>query len=319
MAVERKKPRTAAGQNKTSFFYEVRKHKTYFIMLLPMIVYFIAFSYLPMVGIYMAFIRYDFAGGLFGSKFIGLENFKFLFSSGKLWQLTRNTMLYNLAFILIGNFMQVLVAIMLKEITGKKYVKVSQTLMFMPYFVSMVIIGTIAYNILSPQYGMLNTALTRLGLETVDVYRSTKPWPFILVAVNVWKGLGYGVVVYLAALLGIDESIYEAAYVDGANIWTRIRYITLPLLKPTVIIMLLMAVGHIMRGQFDMFYQLIGNNGQLFRSTDIIDTYVYRCINQNPDFGQGSAAGLYQSVLGLFLILGVNGIIRKHDPDNALF
>ena len=215
--------------------------------------------------------------------------------------------------------MQVIVAIMLKEITGKKYVKVTQTLMFMPYFVSMVIIGTIAYNILSPQYGMLNTLLTKLGLETVDVYRSTKPWPFILVLVNVWKGLGYGVVVYLAALLGIDESIYEAAYVDGANIWKRIRYITLPLLKPTVMIMLLMAVGHIMRGQFDMFYQLIGNNGQLFKSTDIIDTYVYRCINQNPNFDMGSAAGLYQSVLGLFLILGVNGIIRKYDPDNALF
>jgi putative aldouronate transport system permease protein len=308
--------------NKISWAKDIAKHKTYFLMLLPAIIFFLLFSYLPMFGIYMAFIDYDFKGGVFGSDFIGWKNFEFLFRGGfqsQIFRLIKNTVTYNVAFILIGNMMQIFVAILLKDIVNKRFVRIAQTLMFMPYFVSMVIVGTVAYNTLNTDYGLINSVMGSLGFKNINFYTSPKYWPFILVFVNVWKGIGYGVVVYLAALLGIDDSIYEAAYVDGASIWKRIRFITLPLLKPTFVTMLLLATGGILRGQFDLFYQLIGKNGILYNATDIIDTYVYRALAVSPDYGMGSAAGLVQSGFGLVLILLVNRITRKLDPDSALF
>lgn len=304
------------------WFPELRKHKAYYLMILPLIIYFIVFSYLPMIGVYYAFIDYDFGAGIFGSRFVGFQNFEFLFNGGAnsiIWKLTRNTVLYNLAFIFIGNFIQIVVAIMLKELPWKRFVKTSQTMMFMPYFVSMVIVGTIVYNLLSTDYGVINGLVTSLGFERIDFYRIPAAWPFIIVIVNVWKGLGYGVVVYMAAIIGIDESIYEAAYVDGASVMQRIIHITLPLLKPTVIILILLSIGGILRGQFDLFYQLVGQNGQLYDVTDIIDTYVYRTLTVSFDMGLGSAAGLYQSVFGMILIFTVNTIVRKLDPENSLF
>lgn len=317
-----KKEKISYKAPRVSWLKDFKKHRTYFLMLLPALVFFVAFSYFPMFGIYMAFIDYDFKGGIFGSAFIGLKNFEFLFRGGidsVIVSLIKNTVLYNIVFILIGNIAQITIAILLKDIASKKFVKTTQTLIFMPYFVSMVIIGTIAYNVLNTDYGLINSIITGMGFDRINFYTKPVYWPFILVLVNVWKGLGYGVVVYLAALLGIDDSIYEAAYVDGASIWTRIRYITLPLLKPTFITLLLLATGGILRGQFDLFYQLIGKNGILYNTTDIIDTYVYRALMVNPDFGMGSAAGFVQSGFGLVLILVVNQITRKMDPDNALF
>lgn len=302
-------------------FTDFKKHKTYYFMLIPMVIFFILFCYLPMPGLYYAFVNYDFMKGL-ASPFCGFRNFEFLFAGGMnsiIWGLTKNTILYNLAFILIGNMAQIAVAVLLKEIQRKYFVKVSQTLMFMPYFVSMVTVGVIVYNIFSYKYGIANNLITSLGFDKFDFYQSPQVWPFIIVAVQVWKGLGYGSVVYMAAILGIDESIYEAAYMDGASNWKRIRYITLPLLKPTAIMLIMLALGGIIKGSFDLFYQIIGNNGLLLASTDIIDTYVYRSLAVNFDMGRGAAAGLYQSIFGFALVMIVNRIVNKVSPENALF
>ena len=306
---------------KKRMFDDFRRHKTYYFMAIPMVVFFLLFSYLPLPGLYYAFVDYDFMQGL-KSPFCGFKNFEFLFSGvmdSIIWKFTRNTILYNLAFIIVGNIAQITVAVLLKEIHRRYFVKVSQTLMFMPYFVSMVTVGVVVYNIFNYKYGIANNLLTSLGLEKFDFYQTPEVWPFIIVAVQVWKGLGYGSVVYMAAILGIDESIYEAAYVDGASNWKRIRYITLPLLKPTAIMLIMLALGGIIRGSFDLFYQLIRNNGLLLETTDIIDTYVYRSLAVDFNMGRGAAAGLYQSVFGFILVMTVNKIVKKISPENALF
>lgn len=290
-------------------------------MLIPLFVYFIAFNYLPLFGLYNAFTNYDFGKGIF-SPFVGLQNFEFLFKGGAdsiIWKLTRNTILYNVAFIVLSNICQIGMAVLLKEIAFNKFVKTSQTLMFMPYFVSMVIIGSIIYNLFNFNYGVFNNMFAAFGMGKFDFYRTPWVWPIIIVVVEIWKSLGYGTVIYLASIMGIDESVYEAAYVDGASKWQRIRYVTLPLLKPTVIILLLFSIGGILKGQFDLFWNIVGNNGLLLNATDIIDTYVYRALTVNFSINLGTAAGLYQSVFGLLLILTVNAIVRKVDRENSLF
>ncbi|RCX21559.1 putative aldouronate transport system permease protein [Fontibacillus phaseoli] len=312
---------TKLKTRKKKWFSDFRAHKTYYFMLIPMVVFFIFFSYLPMFGLYYAFIDYDFSKGL-TSPFIGLKNFEFLFHGGMesiIWKITKNTVLYNVAFIILNNFFQIAVAILLKELTYKKFVKTTQTLMFMPYFVSMVIVSSIVYNLFNFDYGVVNGVISFLGFEKFDFYATPQVWPFIIVGIEIWKGLGYGSVIYLASIMGIDESVYEAAYVDGATKWQRILHITLPLLKPTIIVLVLFALGGIMRGQFDLFWNVVGQNGLLLNATDIIDTYVYRSLTVNFSIGLGSAAGLYQSVFGLVLILTVNAIVKKVDKDNALF
>lgn len=307
---------------KNALFKEISKNRMLFLMILPVLIYFVIFSYLPMVGVYFAFTRFDFRGGLFGSPFIGLENFEFLFAGGEnaiVWILTRNTILYNLAFILIGNILQIVTAVILSELPGRFFKKISQSVMFLPYFISFVLVGVFVYNIFSYEYGLFNNLLRSFGKEPIDFYSTPSVWKYILVTANVWKGLGYGTVIYLAAIMGIDRSLYEAADIDGANIFKKIRYVTLPLLKPTFILLLLFSLGTILKGQFDLFYQVVGNNGMLYEATDIIDTYVYRALVLNFDIGLGTAAGLYQSFFGLLLILTVNGIIRKINSDYALF
>jgi putative aldouronate transport system permease protein len=286
-----------------------------------MVVFFLIFAYLPMPGIYFAFLDFDFIKVL-GSPFVGFKNFEFLFHGGMdsiIWKLTKNTILYNVAFIALGNIAQITVAVILKEIQHKYFVKVSQTLMFMPYFVSMVIVGVITYNIFNFNFGIANNFLTSLGFAKYDFYQNPSAWPFIIVLINIWKGLGYGSVIYMSAILSIDESIYEAAYIDGASNWKRIKHITLPLLKPTAIMLILLSLGGILKGQFDLFYQIIGNNGLLLDKTDIIDTYVYRALAVDFNMGRGSAAGLYQSLFGFILVLTVNKVVNKVSPDNALF
>lgn len=313
--------KSTVGKKKKIYFEDFRKHKSYYFMLIPMVVYFILFAYLPMPGLYYAFVDYDFMKGL-ASPFVGLKNFEFLFHGGMdsiIWKLTQNTILYNIAFITLGNIAQITVAVILKEIKNKIFVKTSQTLMFMPYFVSMVIVGVIIYNVFNYKYGVANNFLTALGLEKYDFYQNPQAWPIIIVLTNIWKGLGYGSIVYMAAILSIDESIYEAAYIDGASNWKRIKYITLPLLKPTAIMLVLLALGGIIKGQFDLFYQVVGNNGLLLNATDIIDTYVYRSLAVDFNMGRGSAAGLYQSIFGFVLVIAVNKLVNKISPDNALF
>ncbi len=288
-------------------------------MVSPVIVFFFINSYLPMVGIYYAFTRFDFNGGLFGSPFIGLENFKFLFQSGTILKITTNTILYNLAFILLGNFLQVFVAILLSELPGKIFVKFTQSAMFLPYFVSYVIVGVLVYNLFNYESGLVNSTLKQLNLQPFDAYSTPGIWKYVLVALYIWKQLGYGTVIYLAAIMGINSEYYEAAKIDGANIFMQIRHITIPMLVPTFILLFLFSLGSIMRGQFDLFYQVIGSNGLLFDATDIIDTYVFRALRMNFDIGMGTAAGLYQSVFGFIIIIVVNTLIKRRHEEYALF
>ena len=265
-----------------------------------------------MAGAYFAFTKYEFRLGYFRSPFIGLGNFAYLFKSGILSQLTIKTLLYNLAFILFGNVAQILCALFLNDLGSKRFVRVSQTIIFLPYFISMVLVGVFAYNLLNIDNGFINSVLS-------NFYMTPGAWPFIIVAFHVWKGLGYGTVIYLSALTGLDPELYEAARIDGANKWQQIAYITIPLLKPTAVLLMLFSLGSIMKGNFELFYQLVGKNGALYEATDIIDTYVYRALMVNYDICMSSAAGLYQSVFGFLLVVTVNGLVKKYEASYALF
>lgn len=304
---------------KKGFFYELNKNKLLFLMIAPTLIFFFINSYVPMVGIYFAFTRFDFDGGLFGSPFVGLENFTFLWKSGVLWTLTRNTVAYNLAFIVFLNVSAIFCAILLSEMTGKFFKKLTQSVMFLPYFISFVLLNAIAYNMFNYDTGFVNATLKSWGNNPVDIYNTPTYWVFLLVMFYVWKNVGYTMVIYLATITGISDEYYEAAKIDGANIFHRIWYITVPMLKPTFIILLLFALGSIMKGQFDLFYQLIGNNGILYNTTDILDTYVFRSLKVTFDIGMATSAGLYQSIFGFALIMIVNYLIKKSNDEYALF
>ncbi len=306
-------------KNKHLFTKDLKKNRVLWLMLIPVIVFFIINNYLPMVGIYFAFTDFNFKDGLFGSPFVGLKNFEFLWKSNILWRLTRNTILYNIVFILLGNVCQIFMAILVSLLTCKWFKRTSQTLIFMPYFTSYVILSVIVYNLFNYDTGLINGIVRGLGLESINFYGIPEYWPFLITLFHIWKGLGYGMVVYLATILGISNELHEAAVVDGANILQRIRYIIIPHIKPTFIILLLYSIGGIMRGQFALFYNIIGNNGPLFATTDIIDTYVYRVTTTSLEFGMGTAAGLYQSVFGLILVVSVNGLIKRKNAELALF
>ncbi len=306
-------------RKKKGFIYELVHNRVMFLMLLPTLIFFLVNSYFPMVGIYYAFTQFDFNTSMFNSKFVGLQNFEFLWRSGTLVKLTMNTIGYNIAFIVLGNVLAIVCAILLSELNGKWFKKISQSVMFLPYFVSFVILSVIVYNLFNYDSGFLNTMLTQFGVDPVDVYSKPWAWIFLIIVFYLWKNLGYSMVIYLAAITGISDEYYEAATIDGANIFQRIWYITVPMLKSTFVVLLLFALGSIMKGQFDLFYQLIGNNGLLYNTTDILDTYVYRSLKVTFDVGMATAAGVYQSLFGFVLIMTVNYIIRKINDDYALF
>ena len=302
-----------------SFGREVKKNWVLFLMIMPAIIYFIIFAYLPMPGAYVAFVNYRIDQGIFGSEFVGLRNFEFLATSGQLWRITRNTLLYNAAFIGIGNFLQIAFAIMLSEIGSRRYKKVTQSIILFPHFISYVIVGVFAYNFFNYSNGFINSILLSSGQERFDFYGTPWIWKYIIVFFNVWKTTGYNMIIYLAAISGISDEIYEAAYIDGASRLQRIRYVTIPMLKPTFVLLLLFALGGILKGSFDLFYNLIGTNSILYPQTDIIDTFVFRSLIGQFNFTQSAAAGLYQSVFGFILVMTVNGIVRRVQPEYALF
>ncbi len=301
------------------FFRKFLKYKVYLLMLLPAVIYTLIFSYYPMAGVVMAFKKYNYAGGIWGSPWNGIDNFKFFFMSGQAWTVTRNTVLYNIGFIIVGTFLQVMVAVFLTEIKSKHFKKTSQSMMFLPYFVSWVMVGVIAFNLLSSDYGFINRFIVMLGGKKISFYTKPELWPWILIFFNAWKGIGYGSVMYLAAIMGVDTSIYEAAAIDGANVFQRIFRVTIPAIMPTIIILVLMAIGGIFRGNFDMFYNLVGSNGLLYRQTDVIDTLTMRALITNNDFGMSSAMGFYQSVLCFITILIANKLVSLYDRDYTLF
>ncbi len=305
--------------SRKGFFAELRRNWVMFLMLLPTLAFFAVNSYAPMLGIYSAFTRFEFPKGIFGSPFVGMQNFEFLWKSQILLKITKNTILYNLAFIVIGNALQILCAILITYITNRLCKRLIQSLMFLPYFVSFVLIGVLTYNLLNYEIGSFNTILKSLGAQPVDFYGTPSLWPFIIMVAYLWKNLGYGTVIYLAAIMGIPTELYEAAEIDGANVFKQIRHITFPQLVPTMIILFLLSLGHIMRGQFDLFFNMVYNNGTLFDITDIIDTYVYRSLKSNFDVGMATAAGLYQSVFGFIIIMATNTIIKRRREEYALF
>lgn len=307
------------SRKKVSFLKEVKKNKTLLGMLSPAMIYVIVFCYIPMFGIVLAFKSYDYQGGIFGSPWVGFDNFEFLIISKKLWTLTRNTILYNIAFIGLGILLEVGFAILLSEITNGIFKRVSQGLMFLPYFISWVVVSSIMLTIFGYEHGVINNILGRFGMEPFNLYGATKQWPIVMVLLRLWKQTGYGTVVYLAAITGISQELFEAADIDGANIWKKIRYITIPSLKPTMIIMFLLGLGNVFRGDFGMFYQIVKNNQLLLKSSDIIDTFVYRSLMTSPNLGMSAAAGLYQSIMCLLVISTVNYIIKRMQPDYALF
>jgi len=304
---------------RNSFSGRVAKNKVFLIMLIPAVVYVLIFAYIPMGGIILAFKKYTYAGGIFGSAWNGLNNFRFFFNSGKAWLVTRNTVLYNLLFIACNTVLQMAVAILLTEIKGGKFRKITQSLMFLPYFISWVVVSVIAFNILSYDFGFINVFLEKAGIGKVNFYDSGAYWPAILVFFGAWKSVGYGSVMYLAAIMSIDTDIYEAAAIDGAGPFRRIFSITIPLMMPTVMILFLLSIGGIFKGNFDMFYNLIGNNGALYKWTDVIDTFTFRALITNNDFGMSSAVGLYQSVLCFATVLLANRLVKLYNEDYSLF
>ena len=317
--MEKAKGKVAKPKSALSFGEKVVRYRVLLLMCLPAVIFFFAFSYMPLPGIYVAFVKYNYRDGIFGSRFIGLDNFKFLWTSGKLFSLTRNTILYNLVFILLGNFLAVFIAILLNEMQSKWFKKVSQTIMFLPYFISQVLVGILVFNLLNYDTGFVNGILSSLGLEKWQPYSDAGVWPVILVIVYLWQQTGYNSVVYFAAIMGIDGEMMEAAKVDGANGFQRIRYIILPSLKPTIVILLLFALGGIVKGNFGLFYNIVGTNPILYGTTDIIETYVYRSTMAEFNFSTASAVGLYQSVIGFIIVMTVNFIVKKIEPDYSLF
>lgn len=290
------------------------------LIALPGIVYLLINNYIPMLGIFLAFKDYSFMKGIFGSDWCGVDNFKFLFKTSDAWTMTRNTILYNAAFIVIGTVFAIVVAIMICELGKRTRVKIFQAALLLPNMLSWVVIGYIVYAFLNADTGFVNNSVLRaLGMDPVSWYSNAGAWPLIIVVVFLWKNLGYQSIIYTASIAGIDKSIYEAAAIDGATKLKQIFYVTLPMLKPTVITLTLMAIGRIFFSDFGLFYQVPQNSGALYGVTQTIDTYVYRGLMELNDVGMSAAAGLYQSAIGFVLVLLANKIVRRFDAENALF
>ena len=319
MFKQKEKKTAVVKTHKLTFWQKLWKYRVLTLMCLPAIIFFFAFSYMPLPGVYVAFVKYNYRDGIFGSKFVGLQNFEFLAESGKLFELTKNTILYNLAFIILGNLLAVVVAILLNEMRSKWFKKVSQTMMFLPYFISQVLVGVLVYNLLNYDTGFVNSILLSLGMEKWQPYADPNAWPVLLVIIYLWQQTGYNSVVYFAAIMGIDAETIEAARVDGANAFQKIRYIILPSLKPTIVILLLFALGGIVKGNFGLFYNIIGTNSLLYGTTDIIETFVYRATMTDFNFSTASAVGLYQSIVGFVIVMTVSYIVKKIEPDYSLF
>ncbi len=289
-------------------------------MLIPGSLALLVFSYLPMAGIFIAFKDINYTKGIFGSPWVGLRNFEFFLKTPDAWLITRNTILYNFGFILLGTVLSVSAAIALDRMRSRRLGRLYQGIMFLPYFFSWIVVSSLVFSFLSADLGFINREiLERFGIEPVNWYVKTSAWPFILVFVNLWRYTGYNSVIYLAAISGIDPGYNEAATVDGASTWQVIRHITLPLLSPVIVILVLLSIGKIFFAEFGLFFQVPQNMGPLFKTTNVIDTYVYRTLVNMGDIGMSAAAGLFQSVVGFVLVLSSNLIVRRIDPDKSLF
>jgi putative aldouronate transport system permease protein len=291
-----------------------------YLMLLPGIVYLIINNYLPMAGLIIAFKKIDYSLGIFHSPWVGLSNFKYLFSNNDALIAIRNTILYNLGFIVFGNLLAITVAIALDSTSSKFFKNVSQVVFLVPFLLSTVIVSYIVFAFLSPSNGFMNnTILPLLGIEhKIKWYNEAKYWPGILTIVYLWMSFGYSSIIYYSSVISIDKSFYEAAVMDGANTWNQIIHITIPNLKPTIIILVLLAIGRICYSDFGLFFQIPQHSGLLYSTTQTIDTFVYRALLELNDVGRSSAAGFLQSMVGFVLVFGANLLLKKLDKENAL-
>lgn len=290
------------------------------LMMMPGLLYFLVNNYFPMVGLLVAFKDINFSKGIFAGEWVGLSNFEYLFKTTDAYIITRNTLLYNGSFIIINTVMGVAVAIILNEIKNKLSMRFYQSVVLIPYLISTIIISYLVYAMLSTETGFMNKSiLSMFHVEGIAWYSESKYWPFILTIVNTWKSVGFLCVIYLASIIGIDPEYYEAATIDGASKFQQIRAITLPLIVPTIITMTLLAIGRIFYSDFGLFYQVPMDSGALYDTTNVIDTYVYRGLMQLGDIGMSAAAGMYQSIVGLILVLLSNIVVRRISRDNSLF
>lgn len=306
--------------NKTEGFWaNTWKHRAYLVMSLPAVIIMLLFNYVPMSGLLLAFKKYDMTKGIFGSPWNGLNNFKFLIASkSTFFTMTRNTLMYYVIFTALGTFLNVVLAIAIDQLAFKKLGKVMQTIMIIPVFVSFAAVQFIVMAYIGSSVGMISNALEAAG-HKIAFYRSPQYWPLILTIVKMWNSVGYGSVLYMSVLAGIDTSLYEAAQIDGATKWQQIKYVSLPELVPMITVMLLLSVGNIMHSDTGLFYQVTRNTGNLYSTTQVIDSYVLNAIMKVSDFGFTAATTFFQSVVGLLLMLFANWLVNRISPEDALF
>ncbi|WP_284642020.1 ABC transporter permease [Paenibacillus silviterrae] len=316
------KPQTRAQQIKAGtpgWWKQFRKNRFLLMLTLPMVLFIFVFKYVPMFGAIVAFKRFQFNKGIWGSEWIGFSNFKFLLDSPDLWRIVRNTLAYNSAFITLNLAGALLIALLLYEMSSRKLLKAYQTVMFFPHFLSWVVVAYMAYAFLNPRSGMMNQLLEWMGYAPLDYYNLAGPWVYILPIAQLWKEIGMGAIIYYAALMGIDPTYYEAAKIDGASKFQMMFHVSLPFVYPIITILTILAVGQILEADFGLFYQLPMNSTTVYATTDVIDTYIFRALTVNGDIGMSAATGLIKSCVGFVLVIGTNALVRKINSDNALF
>ena len=307
-------------------FSKAKKTLMLLSMVAPGAIWLLLLRYLTMGGIILAFKNYKiypkdptFLNNLIHSKWVGLDNFKFLFTTGDSWVMIRNTLAYNIVFIILGVIIPVAFAVMMSELSKKFVAKTYQTLMFFPYFLSWVVVSYFLNAFIDAQYGLIPMAQRAAGETAVSWYTTPGPWPYIIVFANLWKNVGYSTVLYLAAITGIDQTQYEAAAIDGASKWQQILHVTLPNLRTMIAILFILNVGKIFNADFGLFWNVPMQNGALFSVTQVIDTYIYRVLMNTGNIGQSTAAGLLQNIVGFICIIGANAVVKKIDSDSTLF
>lgn len=321
-----RKPKRVPDLRASGRFSKAKKTLMLLSMVAPGALWLLLLRYLPMGGIILAFKNYKiypkdptFLNNLIHSKWVGLDNFKFLFTTGDSWVMIRNTLAYNIVFIILGVIIPVAFAIMLSELSKKFVAKTYQTLMFFPYFLSWVVVSYFLNAFIDAQYGLIPMAQRAAGETAVSWYTTPGPWPYIIVFANLWKNVGYSTVLYLAAITGIDQTQYEAAAIDGASKWQQILHVTLPNLRTMIAILFILNVGKIFNADFGLFWNVPMQNGALFSVTQVIDTYIYRVLMNTGNIGQSTAAGLLQNIVGFICIIGANAVVKKIDSDSTLF
>ena len=310
---------TTVRRQKPALLKELAKNKVLYLMLLPGLLVLLVNNYLPMFGIVIAFKDYNYAKGFWKSDWVGFNNFEYLFNSKAAFLITRNTILYNVAFIVIAATVAVVLAIIFNELLNRRISKFYQSVVFLPYFFSWVVISYLVFALLSSDMGFVNKILISNGMQPVEWYVDPRFWPLIIILVNTWKWTGYDSIIYLAAIIGFDKSLHEAAAVDGASRFQQITKVMVPMLMPVITVLTLIKVGRIFFTDFGLFFNIPRNSGPLYDVTNVIETYVFRALRQTGDIGMASAAGFYQAVVGFIVVLTANYIVRKIDKDSSLF